>query len=221
MLTVPVLLFLAGAVILVGVVAVAMGRGGEMAEFAGDYLPPAMDDMVTAADVASVRPPSALWGYNVQVTDEAFNRIAQVITERDVEIAVLRQQLADLRSATGSQPSPTAELRAAWETGAGSRPDRPASAGAPGPARPEPGTAGQVPAAGPSEPGAAGDSVGRAEQAAAGQPPVPGEPGGAGNLASAGQPVSADESVSAGAPDGRTPSWWAGPAEGATANRDE
>jgi len=194
MLTVPVLLFLAGAVILVGVVAVAMGRGGEMAEFAGDYLPPTMDDVVTAADVASVRPPPALWGYNVQVTDEAFNRIAQVVTERDVEIAVLRQQLADLRSATGSQPSPTAELRAAWETGAGSRPDRPA---------------------------AAGDSAGRAEQAAAGEPAVPGEPGGAGKLASAGQPVSAGESVSAGAPDGGTPSWWAGPAEGATANRDE
>ena len=221
MLTVPVLLFLAGAVILVGVVAVAMGRGGEMAEFAGDYLPPTMDDVVTAADVASVRPPPALWGYNVQVTDEAFNRIAQVVTERDVEIAVLRQQLAELRSATGRQPSSTAELRAAWETGAGSRPDRPASAGAPGPARPEPGTAGQAPAAGPSEPGAAGDSAGRAEQAAAGEPAVPGEPGGAGELASAGQPVSAGESVSAGAPDGSTPSWWAGPAKGATANRDE
>ena len=215
MLTVPVLLFLAGAVILVGVVAVAIGRGGEMAEFAGDYLPPTMDDVVTAADVASVRPPSALWGYNVQVTDEAFNRIAQVVTERDVEIAVLRQQLADLRSATGSQPSPTAELRAARATGARSRTDRPASARVPGPARPEPGTAGQPPAAGPSEAGAAGDSAGRAEQAAAGEPPVTDDPSGAGSLASAG------ESVSAGAPDGSTPSWWAGPAEGATANRDE
>ena len=52
-----------------------------------------------------LRPPSALWGYNVQVTDEALNRIAQVITERDVEIAVLRQQLAELRSATGSHPA--------------------------------------------------------------------------------------------------------------------
>jgi hypothetical protein len=215
MLSVPVLLFLAGAVILVGVVAVAIGRGGEMAEFAGDYLPPTMDDVITAADVASVRPPSALWGYNVQVTDEAFNRIAQVVTERDVEIAVLRQQLADLRSATGSQPSPTAELRAARETGARSRPDRQASARAPGPARPQPGSAGQPPAAGSSEPGAAGDSAGRAEQAAAGEAPVTDEPSGAGSLASEG------ESVSAGAPDGGTPSWWAGPADGATANRDE
>lgn len=105
----PILLLLAGVVILVGVVTVAMGHGGEMAEFAMDYLPP---DVTTAADVATLRPPSALWGYNAQVTDEALGRIAQVITERDVEIAVLRQQLAELRSATGAHPAITATLLA-------------------------------------------------------------------------------------------------------------
>ena len=116
----------------VGVVSVAMGHGGEMAEFAMDYLPP---DLVTAADVALLRPPSALWGYNAQVTDEALNRIAQVITERDVEIAVLRQQLAELRSATGSHPaiaatllarSKAASARAARGPG-GTAPGRPAA----------------------------------------------------------------------------------------------
>ena len=106
---VPILLLLAAAVILAGVVSVAMGHGGEMAEFAMDYLPP---DLETAADVALLRPPSAIWGYNAQVTDEALNQIAQVITERDVEIAVLRQQLAELRSATGSHPGITATLLA-------------------------------------------------------------------------------------------------------------
>jgi hypothetical protein len=106
---VPVLLLLAGAVILVGVASVAMGRGGEMAEFASDYLPPTLDEVVTAADVALLRPPSAVWGYNVAVTDEALSRIAQVVTERDVEIAVLRQQLADLRSAASGQDGPSAE----------------------------------------------------------------------------------------------------------------
>jgi hypothetical protein len=106
---VPILLLLAAAVILAGVVSVAMGHGGEMAEFAMDYLPP---DLVTAADVAVLRPPSAIWGYNAQVTDEALNQIAQVITERDVEIAVLRQQLAELRSATGSHPAIAATLLA-------------------------------------------------------------------------------------------------------------
>ena len=105
----PILLLLAGVVILAGVVGVAMGRGGEMAEFAMDYLPP---DVVTAADVAMLRPPSSLWGYNAQLTDEALSQIAQVISERDVEIAVLRQQLAELRSATGSHPAITATLLA-------------------------------------------------------------------------------------------------------------
>ena len=111
-LIVPILLLLAGVVILVGVVSVAMGRGGEMAEFATDSLPPSLDDVMTAADVAMLRPPSALWGYNVQATDEALSQIAQVITERDVEIAVLRQQLAELRAATGSHPAITATLLA-------------------------------------------------------------------------------------------------------------
>src|ERR1700722_5903728 len=104
-LIVPILLLLAGVVILVGVVSVAMGRGGEMAEFATDSLPPRLDDVMTAADATMLRPPSALWGYNVQATDEALSRIAQVITERDVEIAVLRQQLAELRAATGRHPA--------------------------------------------------------------------------------------------------------------------
>jgi len=108
--TVSVLLLLAGAVILAGVVAVAMGHGGDMAEFPSDYVPPTLGDLLTATDVAMLRPPAALWGYNTQVTDEALSRIAQIVTERDVEIAVLRQQLADARSgprAAGSAGSAT------------------------------------------------------------------------------------------------------------------
>jgi hypothetical protein len=117
-LIVPILLLLAGVVILVGVVSVAMGRGGEMAEFATDSVPPRLDYLATAADVAMLRPPSALWGYNVQVTDEALSRVAQVITERDVEIALLRQQLAELRAATG-RPSLAATLLARSKARAG------------------------------------------------------------------------------------------------------
>jgi hypothetical protein len=152
--TVPILLLLAAAVILAGVVSVAMGHGGEMAEFATDYLSP---DLVSAADVVLLRPPSALWGYNVQVTDEALNRIAQAITERDVEIAVLRQQLAELRSATGSHPAIAATLlarskaastrgsaaRKASTPEAGTRETSAGQAGSPG---------GPVPAAGPPDP---------------------------------------------------------------------
>jgi hypothetical protein len=101
-------LILTSLAILVGVVSVAIGRGGEMAEFAGDYPPCEADDLMTAADVALLRPPSALWGYNVQATDEALGRIAQVVTERDVEIAALRRQLAEQRAgaaSTGAAPA--------------------------------------------------------------------------------------------------------------------
>jgi hypothetical protein len=189
--TVPILLLLAAAVILAGVVSVAMGHGGEMAEFAMDYLPP---DLVNAADVVLLRPPSALWGYNVQVTDEALNRIAQAITERDVEIAVLRQQLAELRSATGSHPAIAATLLArakaastrspgarkagtpeagTWETNAGQAgsPDGPVpAAGPPDPPSPEQETpGGEVPrngAAGTFFPGA---DAPRSGEAAAGR----------------------------------------------------
>ena len=128
-----------------------MGRGGEMAEFAMDYPPP---DVVTAADVSMLRPPSSLWGYNAQLTDEALSQIAQVISERDVEIAVLRQQLAELRSATGSLPAVTATLlarsRAAAaraDAAAGGRADAAGLAPDPGPGAgpPDDGTAGTGP----------------------------------------------------------------------------
>jgi len=150
---VPILLLLAAAVILAGVVSVAMGHGGEMAEFAMDYLPP---DLVTAADVVLLRPPSALWGYNVQVTDEALNRIAQVVTERDVEIAVLRQQLAELRSATGSHPAIAATLlarsKAASARGSGTRKASPPEAGTQEISTGQAGSPdGPVPAAGPPD----------------------------------------------------------------------
>jgi hypothetical protein len=139
--TVPVLLLLAGAVILAGVVAVAMGHGGEMAEFPSDYVPPRLGELLTASDVAMLRPPSALWGYNTQVTDEALSRIAQIVTERDVEIAVLRQQLADLRSAAAPHhPAGTAgPAPGAAQAGAASPAAGEPGADSPGPASTEPG----------------------------------------------------------------------------------
>ncbi len=189
--TVPILLLLAAAVILAGVVSVAMGHGGEMAEFTMDYLPP---DLVTAGDAVLLRPPSALWGYNVQVTDEVLNRIAQVITERDVEIAVLRQQLAELRSATGSHPAIAATLLARSKaastrgstarqaglpqagtpdasTGQAGSPDRPLpAAGPPDPPSPEQETAGgDGPRHGAADPLLPGSGALRSGEAAAGR----------------------------------------------------
>jgi hypothetical protein len=159
-LIVPILLLLAGVVILAGVVAVAMGRGGEMTEFATDSLSPALDGVVTAADVAMLRPPSSLWGYNMQATDEALTRIAQVITERDVEIAVLRQQLAEFRAAAGSHPAITATLLARSK----------ARTETPGPdARPRQAPEARAPEPGPVEAGRVETGPAGSEEAAAGR----------------------------------------------------
>jgi hypothetical protein len=100
-----VVLLIAAAAILVAVVVVASGRGGEMASPRPDYAPPDLGS-VTAADVALLRPPSAVWGYNMRVTDEALERIAQAMQERDIQIAALQRQVADLRESRGAGPVP-------------------------------------------------------------------------------------------------------------------
>ncbi len=87
--------------ILVGVFFVATGRGGELAYEQADHAPLDLGP-VSAADVALLRPPTALWGYNIQVTDEALEQIAQAVRDRDVTIAFLQQRLADL----GPQAAP-------------------------------------------------------------------------------------------------------------------
>jgi hypothetical protein len=95
---VPWVLLAAAVVILVGVIFVAMGRGGELARAPADIRP--LDThIVTAADVALLRPPAALWGYDMRATDEALSMVARTVTERDVEIATLRRQLEDLQAA--------------------------------------------------------------------------------------------------------------------------
>jgi hypothetical protein len=184
--TVSVLLLLAGAVILAGVVAVAMGHGGEMAEFPSDYIPPALGDLLTAADVAMLRPPAALWGYNTQVTDEALSRIAQIVTERDVEIAVLRQQLADFRS------GPRTAAPAGSATFASATLAEPEPAAAAEPVAPEPETA----EPGAAEPGAA--EPGAAEPGAA-------EPGAAEPAAAEAEAEAAEATASAAAQDDAPP----------------
>jgi hypothetical protein len=97
---VPVLLLLTAAAIIVGGLVVAIGRGGEMKTFANDTSP-VQAEVETAADIALLRPPWALWGYQMRATDEVLGRIAQTVTERDVEIAILRRQLEDLQLEAG------------------------------------------------------------------------------------------------------------------------
>lgn len=127
------LLVVVAVVIVAGVAVVAMGRGGELAKFTADVRP--LDaDIETAADVALLRPPASMWGYDKRATDDALNAVAQTVTERDVEIAVLRQQLADLRG-------PARRRRA----GAPGSPGQAQPAGQPGAQGDQPGAQGEMP----------------------------------------------------------------------------
>jgi len=96
-------MILVAVVILVGVFWAATGRGGELAYEHPDYAPLDLGP-VSATDVALLRPPTALWGYNMQVTDEALEAIAQAVRDRDVMIAFLQRRLADLTAQTAASP---------------------------------------------------------------------------------------------------------------------
>lgn len=163
-------MLVAAVAVLAGIIAVAVGRGGELTFFQADYAPLKLDE-ITATDVVLFRPPMALWGFSVQATDEALNRIAEALTERDIEITALRQQVANLEAS-----SPAGRRRVYGVLGRKDRADRdgraasgrPAASGderspaslppvGPPPGVPGPGTrsSGPLPRAGPP-PGAPG-----------------------------------------------------------------
>jgi hypothetical protein len=96
---------LAVVVVLVAVFFAATGRGGGLSREHPDYAPLELGS-VSAADVALLRPPTAMWGYNVDVTDEALDRIARSLRDRDLTIAHLQQQL-DARELASGPPAPT------------------------------------------------------------------------------------------------------------------
>ena len=77
-------MLLAVVAVLVAVFFVATGRGGEMSREHVDYAPLELGS-VSAADIAMVRPPTAMWGYNVDVTDEVLDQIARAVRDRDLD----------------------------------------------------------------------------------------------------------------------------------------
>ena len=89
----PVVFLITIVAVLVGIFFVATGRGGELAYEHADHAPLDLGPL-SATDVALLRPPTAMWGYNMQVTDEALGRIARAMRDRDVTIAYLQDQLA-------------------------------------------------------------------------------------------------------------------------------
>lgn len=89
--------------VLAVVTLVATGRGGELSVERNDY-PELELGPVSATDIALLRPPMALWGYNMQATDDALDRIAASIRDRDVRIVALEQLVHDLTREPAAQP---------------------------------------------------------------------------------------------------------------------
>ncbi|MBG0833452.1 hypothetical protein HS041_37765 [Planomonospora sp. ID67723] len=93
-----VVLSLAALAILAGVVLVAMGKGGELTEFAPDVPPLALPDAghLGAVDFVALQLPVSLVGYHTQSVDETLQRAASALSERDTRIAVLEQRVSEL-----------------------------------------------------------------------------------------------------------------------------
>ncbi|HEY2520004.1 MAG TPA: hypothetical protein VGJ19_07820 [Streptosporangiaceae bacterium] len=211
----PVLMLVATVVILAGVVVVASGRGGEMAATEPDY-PPIDLGPVTSADVALLRPPSAAWGYNMRVTDDALEVIAKAVTERDVHIAALQQEVSDLRDQLGGGGRPATPDRPGGDPPGGDRPGGgPAEGPADGPGEPEipepdwPGEAEDTTAAAPAAPITRPQPIYHADEQgeAADQASAPWGPATAPGEAPLGEPPPQATDVDqggSGAPDGET-----------------
>jgi len=85
-------LLAAAIAILAGLVAVAMGHGGEIVRFRRD-LPLVRPRIRTAADMATLRLPLGLFGYQQQAADAALDAAARLLAEQDAEITRLRAEL--------------------------------------------------------------------------------------------------------------------------------
>lgn len=94
-------------IVIVAVVAVAVfvarGWGGELSVERSDYRELELGP-VSPTDIALLRPPMAMWGYNMQATDEAMDRIAASVRDRDIRIVALEQLVTDLSREPSTQP---------------------------------------------------------------------------------------------------------------------
>jgi hypothetical protein len=103
LLVVTITVALAAVAVLAAIVVVAMGGGGQLSVEHPDHPPLALPGRraIGGTDAALLRLPLGLWGYHKQITDEALQRFAHELTERDTRIAVLEQELAEARQGGG------------------------------------------------------------------------------------------------------------------------
>jgi uncharacterized small protein (DUF1192 family) len=113
-------LLAAALAILAGVVAVAMGSGGELTITRRD-LPVIPPRIRSASDVARLRLPLGLFGYQAESADEVLIVLAGRLAEQDAQIARLRDEVyrlgAQRTSGSADTELPDAELPDAESTG--------------------------------------------------------------------------------------------------------
>lgn len=120
-----VVLAVAAVAVIAGVTVVAMGRGGELSEFAPDVPPLNLPQagQLGAVDFMALQLPVSLVGYNTQSVDETLSRVAGALSERDTRIAVLEQRVSELLAGrlqarhelNPGSPSPQRGLEAPYE----------------------------------------------------------------------------------------------------------
>lgn len=133
MLLVTITVALAALAVLAAIVVVAVGGGGELSAEHPDHPPLALPGRrsVGGTDAALLRLPMGLWGYHKQITDEALERFAHELTQRDTRIAVLEQELAEARQRLQEPPE-----RSSWRPSVPSASPSPDSMTARGPFAP-------------------------------------------------------------------------------------
>ncbi|WP_084957435.1 hypothetical protein [Thermoactinospora rubra] len=93
-----VVLAIAAVAVLVCVVLVSLGKGGELTEFPPDVPPLNLPEpsQLSAVDFMALQLPVNLVGYHTQSVDETLRRAASAISARDTRIAVLEQRVSEL-----------------------------------------------------------------------------------------------------------------------------
>lgn len=134
-----VLVAAAALAVLVGVVYIVLGKGGQLARFEADHPPLALpeDRPVKAFDLGRLMLPLAMWGYHVRAVDELLLRLTATLREREEHIEDLEWRLSRLDPSyvpEGTGPVPGAHL--------------PGDAYAPGQGAPGPAGAGSTAVAG-------------------------------------------------------------------------
>lgn len=101
----------AALAVLVGVVYVVLGKGGQLARFEADFPPLNLPEgrPVGSRDLGGLLLPLSMWGYHVRAVDELLVRLTSTLREREERIEDLEWRLARLDPSyvprgTGPQP---------------------------------------------------------------------------------------------------------------------